>query len=120
MSSYEARILVVVAALLAGIIAGIVAGILAKADGCSVWTAVLRGGGAVGATVALILGVVSSGVSVLMGSVDVLAALVVGLTTGWLSKADGNSPWSACVCGAVAFTSTIGLALLVQHFIGAY
>jgi hypothetical protein len=62
MSFYQARILVVVAALLAGIIVGIGAGILAKADGCSVWAAVLRGGGTVGVTVALILGMASSSV----------------------------------------------------------
>ncbi|GIE32251.1 hypothetical protein Ait01nite_052960 [Actinoplanes italicus] len=120
MSSSQARIMVVVAALLAGIIAGIITGILAKADGCSILTAVLRGGGAVGATMALILGLVSSNVGILVASVDVLSALVVGLTTGWLSKADGSSPWAACLRGAVAFTSTIGLVLLVQHFLGVH
>lgn len=79
---FAVRIMVVVAAVLAGIIAGIGAGILARADGASVWSAVLRGGSAFGTTVGVILGVSSSGVGLLLGVVDVLMAVVVGLCAG--------------------------------------
>ncbi len=114
------KIMFVVTALLSGIVAGIGAAILARADGASVWSAILRGGSSFGTTVGLILAMASSGIGVLPGTVDVLMATVVGLATGCVSRADGVSLWTAIVRGGIAFGGTVGLALLVQHYAGLF